>query len=199
VIQGSPEWLQARCGKPTASEYAAILAKGRGDTRNAYLRRVVAERITGTPTEAYSNAHMARGKEYEPLARMAYEAATGNIVEEAGFINHPTLQTGCSPDGLVDQDGGTEIKSVIPSVQIATILDGGYPAEHHAQVQGCLWITRRIWWDFISFSPDLPEHLQLYVYRALPDTDYIERLSIEVSRFIKEADTIYQLLMEKTP
>ena len=139
---------------------------------------------------------MGRGKEQEPDARRAYEVRTGNIVDLVGFINHPRLLTGCSPDGLVDDDGGTEIKSVIPSVQIATIMDGGYPSEHVPQVQGCLWNTGRKWWDFISYSPDMLEHLQLYVYRVPPDPEYIERLSIEVSKFLREVDELYNTLME---
>ena len=72
-IQGSPEWLQEKCGFAGASEFSAILAKGQGITRTKYLRRLVAERLTGKPTDTYKNGHMERGTEQEPLARSAYE------------------------------------------------------------------------------------------------------------------------------
>lgn len=197
IEQGTEAWRQERCGRATASAFADILAKGKGDTRAAYMRRIVAERLMGRPLDTFKNAHMDRGHEQEPAARLAYEVATGNVVELAPFIKHPRLMTGCSPDGLVDDDGGTEIKSVIPTVQIATIQSGHYPLEHKPQIQGNLWITGRRWWDFISYSPDLPEHLQLYVYRVLPDPAYIETLALEVARFLKETDDLYLSLTER--
>jgi hypothetical protein len=192
--QGSEEWLLARCGKATASEFSSILAKGQGKMRAAYFRRVVAERLTGKPSETYRNGHMDRGQEQEPLARMAYELATDALVEEVGFIDHPSLMAGCSPDGLLDQDGGAEIKSVIPTVQVETILTGGYPSEHRSQIQGSLWITGRKWWDFCSFSPDMPANLRLYIFRVERDEDYIKALEAEVRVFLGEVDAQVQKL-----
>lgn len=198
MIQGSEEWLQARCGHVTASEFAAVLAKGQGKTRAAYMRRVVAEMLTGKPSETYKNAHMDRGQEQEPYARMAYEAQTGNMVEEVGFIKHPTLPVGCSPDGLVEKAGGTEIKSVIPTVQLETILTGSYPTEHRAQVQGSIWLAERDWWDFASFCPDMPTaKLRLYIFRVQRDGDYIAKLEAEVTQFVREAEQMRDLLLDK--
>lgn len=194
-LQGTDAWALARCGHATASEFSSVLAKGAGKTRWSYLRRVLAERLTGKPCETYHNAHMDRGIEQEAYARLAYEALTGNVVELAGFIKHPTLMAGCSPDGLIDADGGAEIKSVIPVVQVDTITAGGYPPEHRAQVQGNLWITGRQWWDFVSYCPDMPERLRLYVYRVQRDEKYIADLEREVRGFLLEVDTRYALLM----
>lgn len=193
--QGTPEWHLARCGRATASEFASILAKGEGKTRTKYLRRIVTERLTGKPTDTYHNAHMDRGQEQEPLARMAYEMLTDNVVEEVGFIAHPEMMAGCSPDGLIGVDGGAEIKSVIPTVQTDTILGAKLPSEHRAQIQGCMWITGRKWWDFCSFSPDMPANLRLYVLRVERDKEYIENLQAEVLRFLADAESLYAQLM----
>lgn len=198
MIQGSEEWLAARCGCATASEFSAVLAKGQGKTRAAYLRRVVAEMLTGKPTEGYRNAHMDRGTEQEPRAREEYEAQTGEFVEQVGFIRHYALPIGCSPDGLVGRDGGAEIKSVIPTVQVETILAGGYPPEHKPQVQGNLWLAERKWWDFCSFCPEMPEHLRLYVFRVGRDEDYIKRLETEVTAFVREAMQLRDQLMGRS-
>lgn len=195
MIQGSPEWLQARCGNATASEFGSILAKGQGKTRAAYLRRVVIERLTGKPCETYRGPDMQRGTEQEPRARMAYEARTGNLVEEVGFIKHPELAAGCSPDGLIDEDGGCEIKSVIQTVQLEAILSGSYPSEHKPQVQGNIWLAKRDWWDFASYSPDMPEPHQLYIFRVVPDPAYIAMLEVEVRRFLREVDQIVDMLL----
>lgn len=195
----TPEHAQDRCGHVTASEFAAVLAKGEGKTRAAYLRRVVAEILTGKPSETYKNAHMDRGTEQEPHARLAYEARTGNPVREVGFIKHPTLRlVGCSPDGLVDSDGGGEYKSVIPTVQVETILAGKYPSAHRAQVQGCMWVTERAWWDFCSFCPDFKdEKLRLYIFRVERDEAYIANLAAEVEKFVGEVEHLCDVLQGK--
>jgi len=166
--------------------FSAVLAKGEGKTRKAYMIKLAAELLTGKPSESFSNAHTERGTAQEPFARLSYEALTGNAVQEVGFIRHPTIDAGSSPDGLIDHDGGAEIKSVIPTVQIETILKGGYPSCHKAQIQGNLWITGRGWWDFVSYSPDMPEGLDTYIFRVMRDDAYINELEAEVMRFLGE-------------
>lgn len=198
--QGSEAWLQERCGHVTSSEFSAVLAKGpEKKMRTAYLRRVVTERLTGKPSATYASGYwlknLERGKEQEPYALMSYEALTGNVVEKAGFIRHATLMAGCSPDGVIGIDGGCEIKSVIPTVQLTTILEGGYPTEHKAQIQGTLWLLGRTWWDFSSFSPDMPEHLRSYIFRVVRDEPYIANLAIEVKMFLAEVDLMVAKLM----
>lgn len=193
--QGTEGWFADRLGRATASEFSSVLAKGQGKTRAAYLRRVVTERLTGKPTETFSNGHMLRGQLQEGHARLAYEALTGEPVEQVGFIKHPKLMSGCSPDGLLGKDGGVECKSVIATVQLDTILGADYPSEHRAQVQGNLWITEREWWDFVSFSADMPEHLRLYKFRVERDNAYIANLEREVLKFLEEVDALYLRLM----
>lgn len=188
--QGSPEWLQEKCGYASASEFSSVLAKGQGITRTKYLRRIVCERLTGKPTETYKNANMDRGIEQEPLARATYEEITGNLVEQVGFIKHATMMAGASPDGLIGVDGGCEIKSVIPTVQLDTILAGRYPSEHRAQIMGNLWITGRAWWHFCSYSPDMPEHLRTYIYQVERDEAYIKTLTAEVLVFLADVDDL---------
>ncbi len=197
MMQKTEEWFLARCGKATASEFSSILAKGEGKTRLSYLRKVVTERLTGKQNESYSNSHMDRGTEQEPLARMAYEEITGNIVEEVGFIQHADLLAGCSPDGLIGKDGGAEIKCVIPTVQLETILKGEYPTTHKAQIQGSLWITGRQWWDFCSFSPDMPAHLRTYIFRVKRDEEYIKNLETEVISFLLDVEKLIEQLNKR--
>ena len=194
--QGSEAWLADRMGLCTASCFADVLAKGQGLTRKKYMLKLVTERLTGKYLETYSNAHMDRGNEQEPHARIAYEMLTGNIVEETGFIRHSILKAGGSPDGLIDSDGLIEIKSVIPTVQIETIEKGGYPSGHKAQIQGCLWVSGRDWCDFISYSPDLPENLSLYTHRVVRDDEYIANLEVEIVRFLDELEVMYNRLLE---
>lgn len=195
--QGSDLWFQERLGHATASCFADVLAKGEGIVRKKYLRRLVAERLTGKPLESYSNPHTDRGTEQEPYARLEYEAMSGNFVQEVGFIKHLDLLAGCSPDGLIDDNGGVEIKSVIPTVQIETIERGGYPAAHKAQIQGSMWISGRSWWDFVSYSPDMPEPLRVYIFRVERDEQYIETLQQEVIKFLAEVEEMHERLIRR--
>lgn len=193
--QGSESWFEERRGRATASRFSDVLAKGQGKTRASYMLKLAAERLTGKVEEGFSNKHTDRGTEQEPFARLAYEAHVGEIVEEVGFIKHPTMMAGSSPDGLVDV-GGVEIKSVIPTVQIETIMKGGYPSSHKAQIQGNLWITGRPWWDFVSYSPDMPGKLRLYVFRVERDEAYIRTIESEVRTFLTELDALIETLLK---
>lgn len=198
IEQGSPEWLALRLRKATASEFASVLAKGQGKTRTAYMRRVIAETLTGKPVETYRNAHMDRGTEQEPLARFAYEAATDHELQRVAFIEHDSVRAGCSPDSLiVGKRRGLEVKCVIPTMQVETILAGEYPSEHKAQIQGSLWITGYETWDFCSYSPDMPPHLRTYIFTVERDEDYIRRLAAEVIVFLREVDEIIERLQRK--
>lgn len=188
--QGSPEWFALRCGKATASEFASMLAKGQGKMRASYLKRVVAETLTGKPSETYRNSHMDRGNEQEPLARWAYEIATGNTAERVGFIEHDAMRVGCSPDAIIyGQKRGAEIKCVIPTVQVETLLAGGYPSEHKAQIQGSLWITGYEAWDFCSYSPDMPEDLRTYIFTVEREEAYIKTIENEAIAFLIDVDS----------
>lgn len=187
--QGSAEWLYQRVGFCTASRFADVLDKLKNGTpgakRKNYLLEVVAERITGQPVEHYVNAAMERGTEMEPSARAAYEANTGALVEETGFIHHKTLQfVGGSPDGFVDDDGIIEIKAPTTQTHIKTLLS--QECEHLPQIQGYLWLTGRAYCDFISYDDRVPAPLDLYVQRIERDDAYCAMLEAEINVFLAE-------------
>lgn len=193
--QGSAAWLYERVGYCTASKFEAVMARTKAGKptaeREKYLMQLVVERLTGQPTDNFNNAAMQWGSEQEGASRMAYEAATGRMVEEVGFLKHPTLpMVGGSPDGLIGEDGGWESKSPYNSaVHLMTILNG-MPAEHFAQVQGLMWITGRIWWDFQSFDPRLPAPLNRHCQRIHRDAGYINELVAKVAEFNAEVDVM---------
>lgn len=199
--QGSAQWFADRCGKATASRFKDVMAKGRNGAqlaaRESYLWELVIERITGTPAEHYTNAAMLWGMENEMGARMAYEAHSGVLVDAAGFVTHPTIANcGGSPDGLIGDDGGLEIKCPFNSaVHLRTVLDG-MPEEHAYQVQGNMAVTGRAWWDFVSFDPRLPDGLSLYVQRVTRNEEKCAAIEREVALFLAEVDALAKQLQE---
>lgn len=180
IEQGTPEWLRARMGIPTASEFATVMAKGEGKTRRTYMLKLLGERLTGEPSESYSNGHMERGKEMEAEARDMYEFMRDVECKQVGFIRNG--DRGASPDSLVGIDGGCEIKTKLPHLQLDVLLRDRLPPEHVAQCQGFLWVAEREWVDFVSYFPKLP----LFVKRVFRDEIYIKTLAAEVAAFNAE-------------
>ena len=136
--QQTPEWFAQRAGKVTASRVADVMAKvksGEAAGRANYRAQLVAERLTGTAAESYSNAAMQWGTDTEPYARMAYEAATGNLVLETGFVLHPEIGfSGASPDGLIGNDGLVEIKCPNTATHIDYLLASTVPEKYKPQM-----------------------------------------------------------------
>jgi putative phage-type endonuclease len=187
--QRTQEWFDARLGKVTASKVSAVLAKKDSATRANYLTELVVERLTGEQEPFFTNESMQWGTDTEPQARMAYEAHTNNLVDEEGFIDHPSISNfGCSPDGLIGSDGLIEIKCPNSKTHIDTLLSGKAPNKYIPQMQTQMAVTGRKWCDFVSFDPRLPEDLQLFVVRVERDDEYIANLEEEVSAFLKEVD-----------
>lgn len=185
--QNSPEWYQARCGIVTASRFKDVLAKGEGKVRSRYLYELAAEIMRGYPEpETYSNPYMERGHALEDEARQhfAFEHALEPV--RVGFVRRSDLRAGCSPDSLIGDDGGLEIKTALGHIQMERRHRGTLPAEHVAQVQGSMWITGRKWWSFVSYSPDLP----LFHVRVERDDAYIARLAEAVATFSAELDSL---------
>lgn len=180
--QNSPEWLEARRGIPTASQFSAILAKGEGKTRRTYMLKLVGEIITGKPMESYTNEHTERGHEMEDEARDLYMLETGAKLQRVGFIKNGLA--GCSPDSLIGEDGGVEIKTKLPHILAEIILKGELPSEHRAQVQGTLWVTGRKWWDFFAYYPFMPG----FKCRVHRDETYIRAIAEAVAAFNVELD-----------
>lgn len=201
IIQGSPEWHELRCGKATASRIADIVAKtktGWGASRANYRAELVAERLTGTVGERFTNAAMQWGVDTEPHARVAYEFYTGNDVTQVGFVPHPSIgMTGASPDGLVGDDGLVEIKCPGTATHIDTLLGGTVPAKYVTQMLWQMACTGRAWCDFVSFDPRLPEAMRMFVQRIERDDDRIAELETEVIAFLREVDDTVRSLRSK--
>lgn len=191
--QRSAEWYAARLGKVTASRVSDIIAKtksGYSASRANYMAELVCERLTGIQGESFSSAAMVWGTNTEPLARSAYEMKSGSLVEETGFVLHPTIpMAGASPDGLIGDDGLVEIKCPNTATHIDTLLGvEGAPSKYIAQIQWQLACTGRKWCDFVSFDPRMPEEMQLYMFRVHRDNDTIIELEREVEKFLAELE-----------
>ncbi len=188
VEQNTDEWYQLRAGRITSSNLGKMMAnfgKSFGEPAKKYAVQIAVEQITGTPaSNSYSNAHMERGHEQEPIARQLYENEMFCDVLNGGFFKSQSI--GCSPDGLVGNDGVIEIKSVIDSVHFANVKRGGIDPAYKWQCIGNLKFTGLEWLDFISYCSTYPDDKQLYVSRITPDelTKEFDMIDLRVDEFL---------------
>jgi len=198
IEQGTEAWHQLRLGKVTASRVADIMAKtktGVSASRGNYLIELALQRVTGTIEPMYTNEVMQWGTATEPQARVAYEVKTGNFVDQIAFVEHDIIEWfGCSPDGLVGNDGLIEIKCPNSATHWATIKDGKPLNKYVIQMQTQMACTGRKWCDFVSFDPRMPERSQLFICRVERDQKIIDEIETEVMKFLIEVFDEVQLM-----
>ena len=178
LTQGSPEWLEARLGCPSGSNFKRLITS-RGEpssTAETYNNELIAEAVTGEPTFVTETEWMARGKALEVDAKSYYEFENGVDIQDVGFIKDDQYDCGVSPDGLIGKDGGIEIKCPKPSTHVQYRRVKKVPSIYIPQIQGCMWITGRKWWDFMSYHPTM-EPLVIRVHR---DEEFIRKLNLIV-------------------
>lgn len=192
LVQGSDEWLKARCGLLTASEMKLIvtpttLKPTSNDKERAHLYELLAQRINGPRAEqGFQSYDMIRGHAEEAEARYLYECHY-EPVQTCGFVTNSRwgFTLGCSPDGLVGRDGMLETKSRAAKYQVETLLEffprGLIPDEFRIQVQTALLVTERKWCDFISYSNGMP----MATIRVEPDPVYQDAILTAATAFEK--------------
>lgn len=191
--QGSEEWLTARRGKITGSRFKDARDKLKGGQPSkaclAYAMDVARERIGGCAPSKFQNAAMRTGTEQEPFARARYEARTGHMVDEAGFYLSDDAVFGLSPDGLIDEDGVVEIKTMVSSDTLFTAVADGDVSAYMDQCLGYLWLLGRQWVDLVLWAPDLD---LMVIHRITRNEEAIETLEsdlMDFARMVKKYET----------
>ena len=186
IEQGTDEWLKARSAIPTASMFSSIITStGKASTSSkTYMNQLLAEHIAGGPVDAWEgNKFTSIGTEREPESRALYSLITDNDVNEVGFVFKDDKKlVGCSPDGLVGDNGLVEFKNPKASTLIGYKLANKIPAGYIPQIQGQLWVTGRDWCEFMAYHPDIGH----FFIRADRDEKYITTMSGMINKFIDE-------------
>jgi putative phage-type endonuclease len=204
IEQRTEEWFQQRLGKVTASRISDVIAKtktGVSTSRQNYLIQLVSERLTGKKGDSYVNQAMLDGIEREDAARKLYEIERNISVSEVGFFEHPVLSmSGASPDGAVHAQiegkyaGLIEIKCPIETTHTNTLMSKSVPSKYIPQIQWQMACVGASWVDFVSYNPNFPPELQLFISRVDRDQSYISELEVEVEKFLEEVEqTIIKL------
>lgn len=201
IIQGSPEWHALRLGKITASRIADVMATiktGEAASRADYRMQLVCERLNNKREEGYTNQYMANGIELEPYARAWYEVEKNVFVRQEAFMQHPTLPfCGASPDGVVEDDdelGLIEIKCPKATTHARTMLEDRAPTKYMPQMQFQMACSGAKWVDFVSYCPEFPLDLQLFIKRVYRDDEYIKEVESKAVEFNDEVETTIQRL-----
>lgn len=196
--QHSPEWYAARLGVPTASEFGniitpktAVLSAG----ADGYIDRLIDEIVRPNAERGFGgNGHTERGTLFEPEARELYAFLHDEArVRQVGFVLRDDGRVGCSPDSLVDDDGGLEIKCPDGPTHIGYLREGGLPAKYKPQVHGSLVITGRAWWDFMAYCPGYKP----LIVRVVPD-DYTKKVAECLAEFLDRLDQVKAQVIDPT-
>ena len=199
--QGSVEWKRARLGIPTASQFGRIVTPARlapSRQRHRYAAQLAAEWVMGEPVDVIADDYwIERGRALEPKARKAYSFLTDASVREVGFIYlDDDRMVGCSPDGLVGDDGGIELKCPAPATHLQWVAQDEMPSQHMAQVQGAMWVTGRPWWDFMSYCPEI-EGMEAWRVRVPADEAWQAALDEHVLEFVAELLLMRESLVQR--
>lgn len=184
VEQGSLEWIQARLGIPTASQFHRILTPKTmkpNSQAQGYLHELLAEQLLGHSIDEATSDFMMRGSNLEASAVEYYELQEDIETERIGFILRDDRRAGCSPDRLVGTNGGLELKCPSAKVHVGYMVDGIDDA-YRCQVQGSLYVAEREWWDVLSYNPELPA-VRIRTHR---DEKFIRALSSAIDQFVDQ-------------
>lgn len=198
--QYSPAWWEARCGIPTASSFDRIITPVRGklsEQCDDYIAELIGDRVCLTPNAFTERGRMGTpemeaGRIAEPEARKFYSMIREVDVDQVGFVISACGRFGCSPDGLVGEDGALELKCPLLKTQAGYLLKGGLPPEYKPQVHGQLIVTGRAWIDFLSYAPGLDPLL----VRVEPD-EYTAKLRNALEAFWERYQRAWELLTGK--
>lgn len=199
MIQGSEEWLQARLGKVTASRVVDIMPSVKTGRYNAsrknYMAEKVIEILTGKPIDNYVSTAMDWGTETEPLARSAYELETGNMVEEVGFIEHPTMKNfGASPDGIISETLVLEIKCPNTATHLNLLTGGKIKRDYMYQMEAVMMCCDANRSHYVDYDPRLPDNLSYILFAFTYDPDRRKEIEYEVNKFNDELDEMLKKL-----
>lgn len=182
VPQNSPEWLQARVGIPTASQFFRIITPGMkaSSASDKYLAELLVEWQFGTPTDTPESPWMQRGHDLEEEAASWFQFETGLDLQRVGFVLRDDGWVGCSPDRLIGTDSGVEIKAP-GAVQHMENYLGDWKDQYKVQVQGQMWLTGREDWWLVSYNQRIPSVMK----RVDRDMKFVKALEILVDEFVE--------------
>lgn len=188
--QGDGMWLGLRGGRPTASRADCIITPtgkaATGAKREGYMHELIAERVTETVEMHFVSAAMERGTLLEPEARQWYELAKDANVVQVGFAASDCGRWGCSPDGLIEPDGGLEIKCPERKQMIKCLLSDATPGDYLPQIWLSMLTCERAWWDLAIYTnePCLPNK----TWRITREEKTMEALRGALVAFCDELD-----------
>lgn len=183
VSQRTLDWMKLHVGIPTASGFKNLLTpefKIRdGQTIKSYVYLKLAEKWRGEPVMDLSTFSIEQGELLETEAKPFFELETGREISQVGFIFSDDKTCGCSPDGLLGEDGGLEIKCPSAPVHVQYLVEGVLPKDYAAQVHGSMFVTGRPKWTFFSYRRNFPP----FVIEIQRDQEICERIAKAIQKF----------------
>ena len=183
--QRSEEWFEARKGKMTASKAHVVITNGSG--LDTYILNVMAEFYSSELKEPIVNKDIQRGIDLEPQARNMFMLETGLMVKQVGFIKYNEY-IGCSPDGLIDDDGLVEIKCPKDEIHFLLLITGRINPEYISQMQWQMKYTGRVYCYFCAYNPNFER--SLFIKKIEKDDEIFKKIDIGVQSGITKIEQV---------
>lgn len=201
IRPGTPSWVKARIGMLTGSRMASAMRRlksgGESAARLNLRYELLSERLTDISTDHYVTDAMQWGLDHEMAAREAYCEMSGNVVMDAGFVLHPTIEFfGATPDGLIHHDGVAEFKCPTSKTHTKWMRGKSAPNEYKPQMVSEIICTRRKWCDFVSFDPRMPTGQRLLIFRYTPTEEEIIEVENAAIAFLDEIESMFRQVTE---
>lgn len=188
--QGSDEWFNLKLGVISASNASKVVAKKDSETRNTYMMELVAQICTGDQEELNSK-YLEWGNQFEAAARSSYEFESGqNIIQVPFVFKDEDFREGCSPDGIINDKKGVEIKCPYNAVHYVKFLsDDKIKPEYVWQYQFTMRVMGSDEWDFVQYHPNMKTK-PLKILTVKKDLEKQKQLDDSVPQFIEDMDAI---------
>jgi len=190
-VQGSEQWWAEKLGKPSASNASKIIQNDGKPSkqRKGYLYELAGEIITKKRVEGYQNGNMLVGKEREAESRLLYEMTYGVKVEQVGVVyKDDKKEFLCSPDGLINNEYGLELKNILPKTQVKYLLENKVPSEYFSQIQFSLYVTGFKFWEFFSYTPGIKP----LIIRVKRNEEFLKVLAEELKIFCQDLKVVVE-------
>lgn len=188
IEQGSVQWLRLHLGIPTASNFGEFMTTDfecrKGDMPKTFLYKKIAEKMTNAPLPSFNSRATEHGQVFEEEARDFFSLTTGLDVEQVGFITADNGRCGCSPDGLIGEDDGLELKCPNAETHLKYLDGKKVPNDYVQQVHGSLYVTGRKSWHFMSYFPELPP----LIVKVERDESIMSKIQACLAKFYADFD-----------
>lgn len=197
--QLTPEWAAMHLGRPTSSSFSSIMDTSfnlrKSEGVKTFIYEKCAEMFRGKCLPDFTSFVTDEGLLLEDEARQYFTLETDHEVKTCGFIESADRRSGCSPDGLIGEDGGLEMKCCQVINHVRYLIEGKLPSDYIQQVHGSIYVSGRKWWKFYSYRRGFPS----FIIKIERDEEIMKKIGVAMDEYYELFNRAYSKLKSYMP